>query len=139
MTGFERAAVALIYNLYHSRKAHKEPIVNRFFTIATYNDNQELKVERIFKVRTVSGTSFDLVWEERNKYRVYNSTHITKDSTIILTEERPYERLEIERLDSTRAEGIAAKYYFTLEPYSYDTVKAYDKEHNRTYTYKITG
>jgi hypothetical protein len=141
VTGFERATVALIYNLYYSRSIYSsgKPIGNTGFTVATYNESNVLKVQRYFKVRELTKSSIDISLEEGNRYRVYNSSPIAKHGCTIETEERQREKIEIENLDSSRAEGLAAKYRFTAESYSYDTVVIRDDEHGKRYTYKITG
>ena len=141
MTGFERAAVALIYNLYYSRSIYSsgKPIGNTGCIVETYDESNVLKVRRYFKVRELTKSSIDITLDEGNRYDVFNATAIVKHGCTIETEERRHEKIEIENLDSSRAEGIASKYRFTAESYSYDTVRIRDEEHGKTYTYKITG
>lgn len=139
MTGFERASLALIYNLYYSQKVHMgKPVINQRFVVETYDEDGKFRMKRYFVVCEVSTVRIDLASEEGNKYRIYNDKPIIKHETVILTEERPAEKVEVEALNSSYVNGLGAGYRFTIEEYGYDRVRIRDEEHRRTYNYKIS-
>jgi hypothetical protein len=140
MTGFERASLALIYNLYYSWKVHSsgKPVANLRFEVETYDEDGKFRKKRYFVVRELSTTRIDIALEEGNRYRVYNDKPIVKHSTVILTEERPSEKVEVDALNSSYVTGIGSGYRFTVEEYAYDQVKIRDEEHRKSYKYKIS-
>jgi len=76
--------------------------------------------------------------EEGNKYRIYNDKTMNKHEAMILTEERPNEKIDVEAMNSSYVNGLGAGYRFTIEEYGYDRVKIRDEEHRKTYDYKIS-
>jgi len=140
MTSFERASVALIYNLYFSRKAYTgEAIKTHRYTVETYDEDYNLLKRRYFNVREVSPASIDLEWEEGYRYRVFNTKIRDKHTFAISTQEREKETIEIDRMDSAYVYGMAASSRFTMEHQSTDSVKIHDEENNKTYRYRIIG
>lgn len=140
MTGFERSSLALIYNLYYTWKTHStgKPISNVRFVVETYDEDNKFRKKRYFIVREISTTRIDIASEEGNRYRVYNDKPLIKHATVILTEERPNEKVEVDALNSSNVTGMGAGYRFTIEEYGFDSVKIRDEEHRRTFNYKIS-
>lgn len=139
MTGFEPASLALIYNLYYSQQVHTgKAVLNQRFVVETYDEEGKFRMKRYFVVREVSTVRIDLASEEGNKYRIYNDKTMNKHEAMILTEERPNEKIDVEAMNSSYVNGLGAGYRFTIEEYGYDRVKIRDEEHRKTYDYKIS-
>lgn len=141
MTGFERASLALIYNLYYSWKTHssKKPVLNKSFTVETYDEENRLRKKRYFAVREVSTEKIDLYLDEGNRYHVKNSAPLIKHGTVMVTEERPTQQVEIYALDSSYVTGLGAGYRFVIQEYGFDTVHIHDEEHRTLYKYRISS
>ncbi|MBW7955954.1 hypothetical protein H3C66_04440 [Patescibacteria group bacterium] len=141
MTGFERASLALIYNIYYSWKVHssQKPITNKTFVVETYDEDNQLRKKRYFAVREISTERLDIYLDEGNRYNVKNSAPIIKHGTVMMTEERPAEKLDIHALDSSYVTGVGSGYRFTIKEYGSDTVHIEDEEHRHLYKYKIVS
>jgi len=139
MTGFERASLALIYNIYFTNKVHstKKSFVDKRFVVETYDEDNKFRKKRYFVIREISTTKIDVALDEGNKYRVYNDRAINNHATLILTEERPNEKVEVDPMDSKYVTGVGAGYRFIMEEYASDEVKITDDEHRKSFKYKI--
>ena len=139
MTGFERASLALIYNLYFRQEAHKgKPIIEKRFVIETFDEDGKMRMKRYFVVREVSTRKWDLALEQDNRYKVYSEGPLNKHGGTLMTEERPSEKIEVESMNATYVNGLGAGYRFVIEDYGYDQVKIRDEEHRKNYRYKIS-
>jgi hypothetical protein len=141
MTGFERAAIALIYNLYYGEGIHSsgKQIAGKRYTVETYDDENALKKKRYFKVRLLSKFDIDIELEEDSRHKVYNTGSISKGQATIQTEDRPHEKIEIECLESSYTKGRDGRYEFRITHWSSDQVRIRDDEYNKNYTYRICG
>lgn len=140
MTGFERASLALIYNLYYSWKTYStgQAIRNKRFVVETFDEDNNFKRKRYFVVRELSAQAWDIALDEGYRYRAYNSAPIIKHASVLMTEERPNEKIDVDPMNSSYVTGMGAGYRFTMEEYGFDRVKTRDEEHRKTYNYKIS-